>query len=127
MVLNKKETINNNAKTFEQLRLQISELSTLKFDENQISSAEQQIALLKKEKEKLNEENLKTSSQIHSLAEKNQESQAIKENIKHIEICPTCLQDIGPVYRGNVVNKLDSDIVENMKKIEEFSVDKKNI
>ena len=127
MVLNKKETINNNAKTFEQLRLQISELSTLKFDENQISSAEQQIALLKKEKEKLNEENLKTSSQIHSLAEKNQESQAIKENIKHIEICPTCLQDIGPVYRGNVVNKLDSDIVENLKKIDELAAEKKNI
>ena len=127
MVLNKKESTNNNVKTIEQLRLQINELSTLKFDENQISSAEQQIALLKKEKEKLNEENLKIYSQIHSLTGKNQESQAIKENIKHIEICPTCLQDIGPVYRGNVVNKLDSDIAENMKKIEEFSIEKKTI
>ena len=127
MVLNKKESTNNNVKTIEQLRLQINELSTLKFDENQISSAEQQIALLKKEKEKLNEENLKIYSQIHSLTGKNQESQAIKENIKHIEICPTCLQGIGPVYRGNVVNKLDSDIAENMKKIEEFSIEKKTI
>ena len=127
MVLNKKETINNNAKTFEQLRLQISELSTLKFDENQISSAEQQIALLKKEKEKLNEENLRISSQIHSLGIKNNENMTVKENIKHIEICPTCLQDIGPVYRGNVVNKLDSDIVENLKKIDELAAEKKNI
>ena len=127
IILNKKETLNHNIKTIEQLKSQISELSILKFDENQIFSAEQEITLLKKEKEKLGEENLKVSSQIHSLTEKNQESQIVRDNIKHIEICPTCLQNIGPVYRSNVVNKLESDIVESLKKINELAIEKKNV
>jgi len=127
IILNKKETLNHNIKTIEQLKSQISELSILKFDESQISDFEQQIILFKKEKEKLGEENLKVSSQIHSLTEKNQESQIVRDNIKHIEICPTCLQNIGPVYRSNVVNKLESDIVESLKKINELAIEKKNV
>ena len=127
VILNKKDTLTHNNKTAEQLQLQINNLSKLKFDEKNVGELETQITVLKKEKEKFGEENLKISSEIHSLTGKNQENETIKNKIKHIEICPTCLQDVGPVYRSNVINKLDSDISRNIKRTEELTVEKKNI
>ena len=127
MVSNKKDSIFNNNKTIEQLKQQIEELSKLKFDENQFIELEQQIGFLKKEKEGLNEQNLKISFQISYLAEKNQESEAIKNKIMHIEICPTCLQNVDPVYRINVMNKLESDVSVNQKKANELTLEKKEL
>ncbi len=127
MVANKKETMSNNGKIMEQLQAGILELESLKFDEAKIFEISQQIEFRKKEKTEIAEENLKVSSQISSLNLKNQENKSVKEKLKKIEICPTCLQDVGPVYKSNVMNKLDSEISENLKKIEELALDKKRI
>ncbi|MCX6749810.1 MAG: AAA family ATPase [Candidatus Pacearchaeota archaeon] len=127
VVANKKETIFNNNKLTEQIKAQIKELESLEFDELKLKEIEQQIEFRKKEKNEINEENLKISSQISSLNLKSQESRAIKEKLKHIEICPTCLQDVGPVYRTNVINKMDSEVSESLKKIEELTLEKKKI
>ncbi len=127
VVSNKKDSIIYNNKTAEQLQMQISDLSTLKFDEKSVVELENQIILLKKEKERLGEENLRISSEIHSLNAKKQENEITRNKIRNIEICPTCLQNVGPVYRSNVINKLDSDISENLKRTEDLSVEKKNI
>ena len=127
IISNKKESLSNGVKTIGQLTLQLNELSSLKFDENEIAATEQQIILIKKEKEKFSEENLKISSQIHSLTGKNQENAAIRDKIKHIEICPTCLQNIGPVYKSNVFNNFDSNTAENLKNIDVLAIEKKNI
>lgn len=127
VIANKKETIFNNKKMAEQMELQIKELESLKFDESKLKEFEQQIEFRKKEKNEINEENLKISSQISSLNLKSHESNVIKEKLKHIEICPTCLQDVGPVYKTNVINKMDSEISESLKKIEELILEKKKI
>jgi exonuclease SbcC len=127
VILNKKDTIAHNNKTAEQLQVQINNLSKLKFDEKDVGELESQIISIKKEKEKLSEENLKISSEIHSLNEKKQDNETLRNKIRHIEICPTCLQDVGPVYRSNVINKLDSDISGNLKRNEELAVEKKNV
>jgi exonuclease SbcC len=99
----------------------------LKFNEEEVREIEQKIDFRKNEKEHLNEENLKITSQINSLNLKNQENENIKKKIREIEICPTCLQNVEPVYKSNVVNKIDSDISENSRKIEELTFEKKNI
>jgi len=127
VVANKKETIFNNTKLTEQIKAQIKELESLEFDESKLKEIEQQIEFRKKEKNEINEENLKISSQISSLNLKSRESKAIKENLKRIEICPTCLQDVGPVYKTNVINKMDSEVSESLKKIEELTLEKKKI
>ncbi len=124
IISNKKENITNNEKIIRQLESQIKETSSLDFDEKKIEEIEEQIKHEKKEREGLSEENLKISSQITSLNLKNQENQESKEKIKHIEICPTCLQNVGPVYKSNVINHLDSNISENAKKIKELSLEK---
>ncbi len=127
MIANKKETIANNDRTMEQIKADIEKLESLKFDEGKIAELSQQIEFRKKEKTEMDEENLKVSSQINSLNLKIQENKAVKEKLKKIDICPTCLQDVGPVYRSNVMNKLDSDITENLKKIEQLASEKQGI
>ena len=124
---NKKETLLNNEKTLEQLKIQIKDLESLKFDETKIKEAELKMQFKKAEKEKLNEENIKITSQINSLNLKNQDIKKIKEQLKHIEICPICLQNVGPVYKTNVLNNIDSETTENLKKIEYLASEKKKI
>src|SRR3990172_2483010 len=127
MIANKKETMTNNSKLTEQLQTQIKELESLEFDETKIAEISQQIEFRKKEKSEMNEENLRVSSQMSSLNLKNQENKSVKEKLKKIEICPTCLQDVGPVYKSNVMNNLDSETAENLKKTEELALEKKRI
>ena len=127
ITINKKESLFNNDKIAERLQQQIKELEGLAFDENKIKELEQQIEFRKKEKIQINEENVKVSSQINTLNSKNQDNKLIWEKLKHIEICPTCLQNVGPVYRTNVTNKLESEISENFRKIEELTLEKKGI
>jgi hypothetical protein len=40
---------------------------------------------------------------------------------------PTCLQDVAPVYKANISNKLDSEIIQSKNKIEELEKLKKKM
>ena len=127
VVSNKNDSIYDNIKAMENLKSQIKEFGDLKFDKDKVSEIKLSIENLKKERLDLDEKNLDITSQINSLILKNQEGENVKAKLKEIEICPTCLQDVQPVYKGNVFNKLDSDISQNSKKIEDFSFEKKQI
>lgn len=123
----KKETVVSNSKRIEEIKEQISQLEESSFDENKIRELEEQILLRKEEKRKLNEENLDTTSQITSLDIKNADNEKIKTKITNVEICPTCLQDVSPIYKSNVINELESDIVKNNSRIKDLSLEKQNI
>ncbi len=127
MISNKQESISINNKTLERLETQIKELLDLKFDELEIQNLEEKIDSKNTEKEELNEINLRLTTDISSLSLKNQENEAVKEKIKYIEICPTCLQDVDPNHKSNVVLKLDSNTSENIKKIQALTIEKRNI
>ena len=127
MISTKKETFSNNSKRIEEIKEQIAQLEEAFFDENKIRELEEQILLRKEEKRRLNEENLDTTSQITSLDIKNADNEKIKTKITNVEICPTCLQDVSPVYKSNVINKLESDIVKNNSRIKQLSLEKQNI
>jgi len=127
MISNKKENLAGNLKIIMQIEDQIKEPLEIRFDEGKFREIEQQIISIKKEKEELNEENLRITSQINSLDIKNQENELLKKKITQIEICPTCLQNVEPVYKSNIINKLESNTSENLKKIEEFTLEKKKI
>ena len=127
IISNKNESIINNKKTIEQLQFQIKELQDLQFDNSQILQLERKIVAMRKEKEELNEENLKIASQIASLKMKNQDNENIKDKITHIEVCPTCLQDVDSVYKANVVNKIDSDNNQNIKEIDSYELERQKI
>ena len=127
MISNKKETLSSNKKTIETLRKQIEELTKLRFDESKLAQIKQDMDSKKELKKSLNDENLKISSQISSLNLKNDENKNIKSQIMHLEICPTCLQDVDPNYKANVVNQLDSAIVQNIKQIKDLELEKKEV
>ncbi len=127
MISNKKETILNNSKRIEEIQNQINQLEESFFNENKIRELEEQILLRKEEKRKLNEENLEITSQITSLDIKNADNEKIKTKITHVEICPTCLQDVSPVYKSNVVNKLESDTAKNVSLIKNLRLEKQKI
>jgi DNA repair protein SbcC/Rad50 len=123
----KKETLFINEKKLKELEIQIKELETLKFDEVEILNLEKGIQLNKKEKIELDEKNLQITTQIHSLTNKNQDDEEIKKRISHIEVCPTCLQDVDSTYKANVVNKVDSNISKNVNSIKELTLEKRKI
>ena len=111
----------------ESLENQINELSKFAFNEAMVVEIEKKIKTLKIEKENLNNENLQITSKINSLNLKNQDNEAIKKKLAHLEICPTCLQDVDPVYKSNVINKMDSDTSENRRQIEELNLSKNDV
>ncbi len=127
MVANKNESIYDNIKTIDRLKEQLKDLESLKFDESKIAEFGEEIKQLKKEKEELAEKNLNTTARISSLDFKNKENEIIKNKLKKIEICPTCLQDVEPVYKSNVFNRLDSEIFENVRKIKTLNLEKQEL
>lgn len=127
MISNKKESISINNKTIERLETQIKELQDLRFDELEIQNLEVKIDSKNLEKEELNEINLRLTTDMSSLNLKNQENEAVKEKIRYIEVCPTCLQDVDPNHKSNVILKLDSNTSENIKKIEALTIEKRKV
>jgi len=127
MISTKSDSISFNSKTIHQLQLQVEELSKLKVEESEIKATQEKLVSFKLEKVAINEVYVSISSQISSLNLKNQENQKLKEKLSHLDMCPTCLQDVNVVYKTNVINQTDSDIVENNKKIVEISMQKKEI
>ncbi|GIU68643.1 MAG: hypothetical protein KatS3mg001_493 [Candidatus Pacearchaeota archaeon] len=127
IISNKKDSIQSNLKLIENLENQLKEISKIKFDEKQILELEKIILSKKNEKEEINNKILSISSEINSLKIKNKENEEIKKKISKIEICPTCLQNVDPVYKSNVINKIDSDSVENSKRIRSLEEEKEKI
>ena len=127
MVAHKNDSIYENIKTMGKIKAQIKEFEGLNFDEHKILNLRENIIVLKNEKLNLDEKNLEITSKMNSLMFNNHEIGNVKNKLKEIEICPTCLQDVEPVYKSNVTNKLDNDVVQNLTKIEKFNLEKKEI
>src|SRR3989339_702303 len=81
----------------------------------------------KEQKEKLNNHQLEINSKINSINYKNQDHKNLIQTMSNLKNCPTCLQNVDAIYRANVLNKANSDIVENNKKIEFLEQEKKEI
>ncbi len=127
MIINKRDSIASNKKTILTLQEQINKFSSVTFDESQIIVLESEIKLKRNIRQELSDKNLDVTSKINSLSLKNQDNDSVKKKIAHLDICPTCLQDVDPNYKANVSNKLDADIFENSNKIELLSIEKKKL
>ncbi len=125
--LNKEDTIYNNSRLITQLKSQIQELNDLDYDEKEIFELEKEISDLRLKKQKLNEENINITSLIHSLNSKISDNEKVKEKLKHLEVCPTCLQEVDPVYKSNVINQMDSNTSANNNLIKDNTEKKESI
>ena len=127
VIINKKETASNNLRIIEELKSDIKELNKLKIEESEISKVKLELISKKQEKTKIDEKRLEVNSQIASLNSKNDENKRIEEKISHLDICPTCLQNVDTIYRANVLLKINSNTTENNKKLEELNGQKKEL
>lgn len=129
MASTKNSLILDNNKVIEQLKSQISDvmLSNKDFDISKIEQINNSIALLKKEKKDFENQILDIRTKINSFKIKNYENEKIKDKLTHIEVCPTCLQDVNAAYKNNVLNKMNSNTAENLKQIDNLILDESKI
>lgn len=127
MVSTKESYLIDNKKLQGQLDLQIKDLQKILFDPEKIKQFEEEIESFKKTKRDLEIKILDISTKINSLSIKNQENDKVKEKLTHIEVCPTCLQDVNPSYKENVLNKINRDTYSNVLQIENLASEKKEI
>lgn len=127
MISNKRESINENKKIIEHLKIKILELQKLNFDFSILESLETEIFKFKEEQKSLSESSLRIMGQIQSLTLKNKDNLAIKEKLSHIEVCPTCLQDVNENYKKNVLNKLERNSSSNDANISDLEKNKREI
>ncbi len=121
MASTKNSLIAENKKIIEQLNSQISEVirANKDFDISKIEQINKTIAMLKKEKKESENQILEIKTKINSLTIKNQEDEKIKDRLTHIEICPTCMQDVNANYKKNVLNKINANRINNLQQINE--------
>lgn len=124
MISNKKESLSENKKSILEIQEQINQLEKFSFDEAEIKMLDAEVNMKKKEKEKTEGQVLEINSQIASLNLKNSENKKLEQKISNLEICPTCFQNVGAVYRANVLNNVHSDTAENNRKLEELTKEK---
>jgi len=125
----KSSLILENKKIIEQLNSQVLEAmcSNKGFDISKTEQINKEIELLKKEKKETENQILDIRTKINSLNIKNQEGEEIKEKLKRIEVCPTCLQDVNTNYKKNVLNKIESSAVQNLKQIDQLVLQESKI
>lgn len=127
MISNKKISISDNIKTISDLENQIAELEQMRFDESLLEKLNSEISSIKDKRNNLSEKIMEISSQINALNFKNNENENIKEKLTHIEVCPTCMQDVNVNYKNNVISKLNSNTEENKNKILKLNSEKNSI
>jgi len=127
VIINKNDILSTNLKTINELKTQIKELNQLKIEESELSRIKNEILFKKHDRIKIDEKRLEVNSEISSLNSRNEENKRIEHQISHLDICPTCLQNVDPNYRANVLLKLDSDTTENNKKLDMLNHEKREL
>ena len=127
IILNKNETVSANSKTADELKSQIKELAKLKIEESEMSKIKLELSSKKQEKTGVDDKRLEVNSEIASLNSKNEENKKIEQQISHLDICPTCLQNVDPIYRANVLIKIGSNTADNNKLLGSLNEQKKQL
>ena len=99
----------------------------IKFDEKLVSELLMRSNILKEERKKLNEQKLSIVSKISSMNLKIQESNSLRDKIMRIDLCPTCLQDVGDSYKSNIINSADSEISRCKNENSHLTIEKNQI
>ncbi len=126
-ISSKKDVIANNERTIKNLNLQIQEIQSIKFSEEEFFLLKEGIELKKKEKDITNENLIMVSSEINSLNLRNAENSILKNKISNMEICPTCMQKVDDSYKLNIVHKCETETIDNASKLNTLNNDKNNL
>ncbi len=117
-------SLNNNIKG---LKLQIEEAKKISFNENEFKSIDERINFQEEKEENLQNEYIQIISKINSQESKKREIDLLKNKIKLMQKCPTCLQEVSEEYKQNIFSKTNEEIENIQKKINEFALRKNQL
>ena len=117
--IHKKNLISDNQKKIILIEKQIEEMKLIQFDRFKIINLENETNELKKQREEISEKKIEIMTNLNTLNLRIMEDNKVREKLTHIEVCPTCLQDVNSSYKENVVKRINSNIVLNESKIQE--------
>lgn len=128
LIKSRNETISNNNRIIEKIENEISELNKTGFSKERLEEIQKSLEKTKSEKKELENHQLELTSKMHSLNAKIDDNISIKDKLSHIEVCPTCMQDVNESYKKNVLNKIESSNEKNSSEISNLRLEKeKNV
>jgi len=117
-------TLTNNIKSLSQ---QIQEAKKLSFNEEEFNILNQRIKFQEEKEDSLQKEYIEIISKVNSNESKRVETEQLKNKIKNLERCPTCLQDVPTTYKENIFTKTNQEIEFLNKTINELNIKKNNL
>jgi len=120
MLANKKETITELKSQINRLSEEIEEGRKIVFNESKLSEIISTIERNKESERAYQEKIIGLSSKLNSVSERKKEAEILREKISNLKSCPTCLQEVDEEYKNNIFQKIDSEILEMSKRLEEF-------
>ncbi|NPE26970.1 hypothetical protein HNV12_03125 [Methanococcoides sp. SA1] len=114
---NKKDSATKIKKEISSMQSQISE--ELNFSQESLSSTEELLFKHKKTLEEKNSEFLKLNSEVSVLDSRKEQPLELRNKIISLENCPTCLQIVGQDHKTRIGKKLDYDIQDINRELEQ--------
>jgi len=106
------------------LNLQIQEAKKISFSQEEYNSIEGRIQFQQNKEDEFQREYIKIISRINSEQSKKSETENLKNKIKGLEKCPTCLQEVSEQYKKNISQKTDEEIQMVSKSLSELNLKK---
>ncbi len=126
VVSSKESTLIDNTKLMSVLRTQLQSLQSNNLNEEVLLEKEREVLVLRNERDVLNNKLITLGKTMYSLEIKNKENQKILETLKELQTCPTCLQEVEPIYKSHVKNNLDNNSSKNNQSLSAFQEEKES-
>jgi len=117
-------TFSNNIKT---LILQIEEAKKISFNEEDFKSLNNRTQFHENKHEELQREYINIISNIKTQESKKKETEELKNKISRLQKCPTCLQEVSEDYKRIIFKKVEEEVREIQKNLNEFNLKKNQL
>jgi exonuclease SbcC len=122
---NKKDSSEKTRKEISSMQAQTKD--DLNFSQEKLNHTEELLNQHKKTLEELNSKFLKLNSDVSVLNSKKEQPLELKEKIISLENCPTCLQVVGQDHKTRISKRLEYEIQDINRELEEKISQKENI
>jgi DNA repair protein SbcC/Rad50 len=119
MILSKRESLSSSIREINDLNSMIKETKDL-FKEEALGEVMRDFEIKRTSIEHLNNLTISLAGTIKSLEISKREEISKKERVFSIKFCPTCLQDVPPAHKHNILNETEGKISEINKNLEKL-------
>lgn len=106
------------------LKLQIEESRRISFDEAEFNSLNERIEFQQKKEDEIQKDYIIIIGEINGELSRKKETEILKNKISALQKCPTCLQEVSEQYKKNIFLKIDEEMQNIQKNINELAIRK---